>query len=89
MQKYHSCQGASESEWQGAYRREAAIQSLIEAGPVSHVRADAVAKDCAYDRTNEPFDMPAKGSQMVYDLAAKRSFLFRWFLLRRMSGDGF
>ena len=67
MQKHRSWQGASESEWREACRREAAIRSLIEAPPVSRARADVVAKDRAHDRANEPFDMPAKGSQMVYD----------------------
>ena len=78
MQKHRSWQGASDSEWREAYRREAAIQSLIEARPVSHVRADVVAKDRAYESANEPFDMRAKGSQMVYDLAAKRNFSLRF-----------
>jgi hypothetical protein len=45
MQKHRSWQGASEAEWQEACRREAAIRSLIESGPVSHARADVVAKD--------------------------------------------
>jgi hypothetical protein len=40
MQKRRSCQGAYETEWQEACRREAAIRSLIEAGPASHASAD-------------------------------------------------
>jgi putative transposase len=50
MQKHRSWQGASEAEWQEACRREAAIRSLIEAGPVSHARADVVAKDLGIRR---------------------------------------
>src|SRR6516162_7028916 len=45
MQKHRSWQGASETEWQEACRRESAIRSLIESGPVGHARADVVAKD--------------------------------------------
>ena len=78
MQKHRSWQGASESEWQEACRREAASRSLIEAGPVSHTRANEVSEDRAHDRANKPFDIPAKGSQMVYDLAAKRRFSLRF-----------
>jgi len=50
MQKHGSWQGASETEWQEACRRESAIRSLIESGPVSHPRADAVAKDLGISR---------------------------------------
>ena len=50
MQKHGSWQGASETEWQEACRRESAIRSLIESGPVSHARADVVAKDLGISR---------------------------------------
>jgi len=50
MQKHRSWQGASETEWQEACRRESAIRSLIESGPVSHARADVVAKDLGISR---------------------------------------
>jgi hypothetical protein len=50
MQKHRSWQGASETEWQEACRRESAIRLLIECGPVSHARADAVAKDLGISR---------------------------------------
>jgi len=50
MQKHRSWQGASETEWQEACRRESAIRSLIESVPVSHARADVVAKDLGISR---------------------------------------
>jgi hypothetical protein len=73
MQKHRSWQGACETEWQEACQREAAIQSLIEAGPVSHARADVVAKDLGMSRSlvfaNGLRFRCKKGS--VYDLNAK------------------
>jgi hypothetical protein len=51
MQKRRSCQGGYETERQEACRREAAIRSLIEAGPASHASADVVAKDLGIRRS--------------------------------------
>jgi hypothetical protein len=45
MQKHRYWQGALETAWQQTCRRETAIRSLIEAGPVSHAQADVLAKD--------------------------------------------
>ena len=51
MQKHRYWQGALETAWQQTRRRETAIRSLIEAGPVSHAQADVVAKDLGISRS--------------------------------------
>jgi hypothetical protein len=51
MRKHRYWQGALETAWQQTRRRETAIRSLIEAGPVSHAQADVVAKDLGISRS--------------------------------------
>jgi hypothetical protein len=70
MQKHRYWQGALETAWQQTCRRETAIRSLIEAGPVSHAQADVLAKDLGISRSLV--------LQMVHDLAAKRRISLRF-----------
>jgi hypothetical protein len=51
MQKHRYWQGALETAWQEACRRETASRSLIESGPANHAQADVVAKDLGISRS--------------------------------------
>jgi hypothetical protein len=51
MPQLHFRQGAYETEWQDACRRETAFGHLIEALPGSHARADVVGKDLGIRRS--------------------------------------